>query len=80
MLQVMAWALRSCWKSSLVCRLPSSEWCISALGLPRRHSAISKAALTILAWMVSLMDQPAMRREYRSITAAAYSQPSAVQM
>jgi hypothetical protein len=48
--------------------------------LPRRQRAINKASLTILACMVSLIDHPTMRREYRSITAAAYSQPSAVQM
>ncbi len=30
--------------------------------------------------MLSCIDQPTMRREYRSSTAATYSQPSAVQM
>ncbi|MBC7377276.1 MAG: hypothetical protein H7346_07560 [Burkholderiaceae bacterium] len=48
--------------------------------MPLRHSAISSASLTILACIVSLMDQPTIRREYRSITAAAYSQPSVVQI
>ena len=71
MLQVMFWLFNNCWNSSLVYWLPWSEGCISAAGLPRRHKAISSASLTIRACMVSLIDQPTMRREYRSITAAA---------
>lgn len=34
----------------------------------------------ITARKLSCIDRPTIRREYRSITAAAYSQPSAVQM
>lgn len=42
--------------------------------------AIISASAT--SWLVILdcIDQPTMRREYRSSTTATYSQPSAVQM
>ena len=53
---------------------------VDATGLPRRHTAIINASATSCEVMLSCIDQPTMRREYRSSTAAAYSQPSAVQM
>ena len=71
MLQVMFCLFNNCWNSSLVYWLPWSEWCISAAGLPLRHMAINSASLTIRDCMVSLIDQPTMRRDYRSIAAAA---------
>ena len=52
---------------------------MSCVGLPRLHSAIIKASMTIWAVMPELMDQPTARREYKSSTTATYSQPSAVQ-
>lgn len=51
-----------------------------ASGLPRRQIAIISASVTSWAVMVSLIDQPTVRRENRSITTAAYSHPSAVEM
>ena len=68
------------WNGSLVYWLPRSEWCITASGLPRRHTAIIRASATNCAVIVALIDQPTTRRENRSTTAATYSQPSAVQM
>jgi hypothetical protein len=54
------------------------KWWISATDLPRRHKAISSALLTAMACIVSLIDLPTMRLAYKSITAAAKSQPSPV--
>jgi len=42
----------------------------SATGLPRRHTAIISASTTSCEVMLPCIDQPTIRREYRSSTAA----------
>src|SRR5205823_8368775 len=63
---------------ALVYWLPRSEGCSSAVRFPRRQVAITSASVTSCAVIAALIDQPTTRREKRSITAATYSQPSAV--
>ena len=49
-------------------------------GLPRRQIAITSASVTNCAVISELIDQPTIRRENKSSTTAAYSQPSSVRM
>jgi hypothetical protein len=68
------------WNCSLVHWLLWSECCSSASGFSRRQIAIMSASVTSCAVMAAPLDQPTTRRENRSMTAATYSQPSAVQI
>lgn len=49
-------------------------------GLPRYQIAMISTSVTSWAVMVALIDHPTTRREKRSITAATWSHPSAVQI
>src|SRR5690606_10830346 len=78
MLQVMPCSSSSLWKCSLVYGLPWSEWCSSATGLPRRHTAIISASTTSCEVMLSCIDQRTIRREYvqyRSYVKPAFCRP-----
>ncbi|SFN92743.1 hypothetical protein SAMN05216573_12740 [Bradyrhizobium sp. Rc3b] len=69
-MQTMPWSAIRGWNCSLVYRLPWSEWCNGASGLPRRQTATTSAFVTRCAVMAALINQPTTQRENRSITAA----------
>jgi hypothetical protein len=80
MLQVIPCDARSRWECSLAYRLPRSEWATRPSPGSRWATAISRASTTSRLPIRSDIDQPTIRRECRSSTAARYSHPSRVGM